>query len=145
MEADESTLPDPLRNYHDFNHYFGAYFSLGFKCIFAHEGMTINPGQENEQNLQYCGYGYLWIISYVFSLFVLQACLTTVRSINCLILIVDDSQEAAQCEDNIFYDGSTVCGRILRRNLYHRPGNYFVNLQYYCLGYRKKLFGIKSH
>ena len=60
-----------------FGDFFKNYFSLGISCIFASKGWKENrDGQIRD--LDYCGYGYLWILGYVLSLFVLQACLTTV-------------------------------------------------------------------
>ena len=59
--------------YHDFNTYFGAYFQYGFKCIFAHKGWIedADKGTDFVKDLEYCGFGYLWILGYVLSLFVL--------------------------------------------------------------------------
>lgn len=80
---DDSSERDPLRGYPDFNTFFSKYMSVGFQCVFAHNGWKDLSDPDIPRDLTYCGFGYLWTIGYVLSLFVLQACLTTVSHKDC--------------------------------------------------------------
>jgi hypothetical protein len=70
MSLDDFGEPDdPLNGFekNGFGVFFQAYMQMGIKCIFQ----VADDGNK-------CRFSFLWIITYVISLFVLQACLTTV-------------------------------------------------------------------